>query len=706
MSKNLTLLLLLICTSWHLSAQDIYVAPGGDDANNGTQFNPVATIKQALDLAGSGNTIFVLGDNTDDIYSYVESTPLIINSPVTITGLGEAVRVTTNQNATDMLVISSSDVTVEGLILDGLNTATNESVANVIRISPANASLSNISITQNQLINGTNNGLSVERGLGNVNVNSLLVSNNFINDNNNGISLTGPVSNSLITENDLSGNTSFGLVNTSNSTVPTKLNWWGGFIPGQVVAEVSNLLNTVYSPWLANGSDANTATDGFQTNFSALSAQKTNNNANALSDAYNALASGGTINLFSPVSGTTGGYESVVADKNAQILNFGSNRLLLNSITTSNNANLTLVGDFRTHSINLQSGELVLASPLTLTDTDAGYNESGGSYRGAIVNEPVTLPAGDSFSFLGASISAGPEPLTGLTLSRINNTTVTFGNSRSIEVVWDIEVDQASFSPRTLTLTWDKSLDGVNDFENGNEAFVWKSEDDGSSWDFYTTGQAEVPVEEIDFRLIRVEGVTDFSQWTVSDVNNPLPVELTAFTASLLEPHVKLEWETASEENADFFAIERSEDGKEYKQVGTLQAAGNSDAPLQYRYIDEQAAKRFSGSLFYRLRTVDFDGSYEYSDITSIVLNDDGAPVISAFAQEGQGNMKLFTRSIEPGTYHLWITDLSGRKIYEQDVELDNNREHRINIGTLPRSVYMIRCVGKQIVLATKFKVE
>lgn len=704
MSKNLTLFLLLICTSWHLSAQDIYVTPGGDDANDGTQSNPVATIKQALSLAASGSTIFVMGDGTNNVYSYVESPPLSINTPVTITGLGEAVRVTTDQNATDMFVISSSDVTVEGLILDGLNTGTNESVANIIRINLSNVSLSNISITQNQLINGTANGLSIESGLGNVNVNSLLVSNNFINNNDNGISLTGPVSNSQITENDLSGNSSFALENTSGTTVMAMFNWWGGFLSSQVVAEVSNLLNTVYSPWLANGSDADPSADGFQTNFSGLAAQKTNNNADALTDAYNALANAGTINLFSPVSGVNNSYESVVADKSVQVLNFGTNRISLNGITTTNNASLTLVGDFKTNSIDLQSGELVLSSPLVLTDTDAGYSETGGSYQGAIVNEPVTLPAGDAFSFLGASISSGPEPLTGLTLARINNTTVTFGNSRSIEVVWDINVNQETFSPRTLTFTWDKSLDGINNFENGSEAFVWKSENDGQSWDFYTTAQAEVP--GIDLRVLRVNDVTSFSQWTISDVNNPLPVELTSFTASLLESHVQLNWETASEENADFFAVERSEDGKEYKQVGTLKAAGNSDAPLQYRYIDEQAAKRFSGSLFYRLRTVDFDGSYEYSDIISIVLSDDGAPLISAFVQEGRENMKLFTRSIEPGTYHMWITDLSGRKIYEQDVELDNNREHRINIGTLPRSVYMIRCVGKQIVLATKFKVE
>lgn len=704
MSKKFTAFFLLTFTSWQLSAQDIYVSPTGDDANDGSQANPVASIKNAVSGVGDGNTIFVMGDGTNNVVTYEEAAPLTIDKPMTITGLGEEVRVITDRNATDLIVISSSDVAIEGLTLDGLNTATSEDTDNIIRISPANQDLNNISITQNLLINATSNGIAVERGQGSVQVNSLLVSQNYINDNGTGISLSGPVSNSQITNNDLSNNDAFGLENSSSSTVSATLNWWGGLTPSQVVNSVSNLPRTIYSPWLGGGIDVDAAV-GFQPSLGTLSAQKTNNNPDALTDAYIALANNGTINLFAPVAGVSSGYEGLTADKNAQITNFSSNSITLNGISLTNSAQITLVGNFKTSSIDLQGGQLSLTAPLVLTDLE-GFTEGEGSFQGAIVNEPLTLPAGEAFSFLGASISAGPEPLTGLTLAKINNTTVTFGNSRSIEVVWDINVNQETFSPRTLTLTWDESLDGVNDFENGNEAFVWKSEDNGSTWDFYTTGQAEVPVEDIEFRLLRVNGVTDFSQWTVSDVNNPLPVELTSFTASLLEPHVELNWETASEENADFFAVERSEDGKDFSQVGSVQAAGNSDVPLQYRFVDEQAAKRFSGSLFYRLRTVDFDGSYEYSDITSVILDNDGVPLISAYAREGQQSMKLFTRSIEAGEYHLWVTDLNGRKIYEQDVALDNNQEHRINIGALPQSIYMVRCVGKQIVLATKFKVE
>lgn len=705
MSKKFTSLLSLVMLSWSLMAQDIYVSPAGDDTNNdGSQDNPFATITRAITEVGEGNTVFILGDGTNNTYTYTIGQTINVNKSLTLSGVGQAVRITTSQNMTDLLAISASGITVEGLILDASGD-NGTSAGNVIKITAIfNIGSTNINILQNTIINADVAGISIEGN--NATVSDLTISNNFINSNATGLQVTIPLTgNSRIFENDLAGNQTIALRNNSGQLLNASPNWWGSFIPSLLIREISNLTTTAYSPWLAESNDADVSTDGFQADFSEIAVQKTKNNLDALTDAYNTLQSGGTINLFHPVVGVDNLHEDFIADKNVDVINFSSDRLSINSLSTTDNATLTLAGQFRTNNINLLSGQLIVGgSALELSNFDVNVNQQGGSFTGAIVNEPVTLPPGEDFSFLGAAVSAGSEELTNLSIARKNNEVVTLDNSRSIEVIWDINVDQPTFSARTLTLTWDASLDGENNFEGGSEAYIWKSDDEGQTWNFYDTGEADVP--GIDLRVLRVENVTDFSQWTVSDVNNPLPVELTAFNARLEEPHVQLNWETASEENADFFAIERSESGQEFTQIGTIRAAGNSDVPLQYSYLDEQAANRFGGTLFYRLRTVDFDGSYEYSDITSVFINDEGTPMISAFAREGQESMKLFTRSIEPGDYHLWVTDLSGRKLYEQKVQLGNNEEHRINIGNLPRSIYMIRCVGKQLVLATKFKVE
>lgn len=96
-----------------------------------------------------------------------------------------------------------------------------------------------------------------------------------------------------------------------------------------------------------------------------------------------------------------------------------------------------------------------------------------------------------------------------------------------------------------------------------------------------------------------------------------LPVELTTFTARPEGAMVALAWETATESNSEYFAVERSVDGKSFEQIGTVAAAGTSYAPVRYAFVDDAPA---AGVSYYRLRQADFDGAYEYSEVVAISL--------------------------------------------------------------------------------------
>ncbi|UII27487.1 T9SS type A sorting domain-containing protein [Fulvivirga maritima] len=100
-------------------------------------------------------------------------------------------------------------------------------------------------------------------------------------------------------------------------------------------------------------------------------------------------------------------------------------------------------------------------------------------------------------------------------------------------------------------------------------------------------------------------------------VNPILPVELISFTAKkdIDNMLVHLKWTTASEINNDFFIIERSSDGVIFNIIGQVKGAGNSDEQLDYHFTDERPTADLS---YYRLKQVDFDGSYQYSSIVSI----------------------------------------------------------------------------------------
>ncbi|HHP7242736.1 MAG TPA: DUF2341 domain-containing protein [Cyclobacteriaceae bacterium] len=111
--------------------------------------------------------------------------------------------------------------------------------------------------------------------------------------------------------------------------------------------------------------------------------------------------------------------------------------------------------------------------------------------------------------------------------------------------------------------------------------------------------------------------ITSFSFFTggVSENITPLPVELLYFNGLADEGRVLLQWATATEINNDFFEVQKSETGEEFEAIGTVDGSGDSDELLEYEFVDKQP---FIGENFYRLRQVDFDGSYEYSDIIRV----------------------------------------------------------------------------------------
>ena len=96
-----------------------------------------------------------------------------------------------------------------------------------------------------------------------------------------------------------------------------------------------------------------------------------------------------------------------------------------------------------------------------------------------------------------------------------------------------------------------------------------------------------------------------------------VPVELTSFSADVTGNNVNLIWATASEVNNHGFEIQRSIDKNEFITIGFVKGAGTSTEENHYSYID----KNLSGSkYFYKLKQVDFDGTYSFSDVVEVEL--------------------------------------------------------------------------------------
>ena len=98
-------------------------------------------------------------------------------------------------------------------------------------------------------------------------------------------------------------------------------------------------------------------------------------------------------------------------------------------------------------------------------------------------------------------------------------------------------------------------------------------------------------------------------------IDGPVPVELVSFNAAVTGRTVQLEWQTATESNNFGFYVERSSDGRSFQEIAFVLGNGTSTVPRRYAYVDSVPGP---GTYFYRLRQVDLDGAFNYSETLTV----------------------------------------------------------------------------------------
>ena len=120
-------------------------------------------------------------------------------------------------------------------------------------------------------------------------------------------------------------------------------------------------------------------------------------------------------------------------------------------------------------------------------------------------------------------------------------------------------------------------------------------------------------------------GVTStFERFNAPDVNSTddcgaaLGVEMAFFDIRNNTHDIQVSWSTLSERNADYFEVEKSNDGVNYRFIEIVNAAGNSSETIEYSIKDYD---RTPGLSYYRLRQVDFDGTTSFYGPKSVAIN-------------------------------------------------------------------------------------
>ncbi len=219
-----------------------------------------------------------------------------------------------------------------------------------------------------------------------------------------------------------------------------------------------------------------------------------------------------------------------------------------------------------------------------------------------VVSNPAITPGlNETAHAAKLNILAGADPWAGVYSKTITPFVVTTANAHPSVMVY-----------KSVISNFDFKLEGVG-ANLGQDHNVPNTK--VNQWEMLTfdyTAAIGDTVKRItiipDFPSTRTAGSVDYFD-LITFVPPVVPVELTSFSAVAAGNKVELKWNSATEINNSGYEIERSSDNANFVKIGFIHGHGTTTQANEYSFIDNNA----SGHLYYRLKQVDFDGTFKYS---------------------------------------------------------------------------------------------
>jgi hypothetical protein len=175
----------------------------------------------------------------------------------------------------------------------------------------------------------------------------------------------------------------------------------------------------------------------------------------------------------------------------------------------------------------------------------------------------------------------------------------------------------------------------------------------------------------------------------------PLPVELSLFTASAKNQEVNLYWKTETEVNNFGFEIERSpfnsKSIEDWAKIGFVTGNGNSNSPKEYFYTDD---KLIGGSKFkYRLKQIDNDGQFEYSDVVEIEVFPDKFALFQNYPNPFNPTTLIKYQLPRESKVNIKIYNILGEQVVDlvNEIKQAGVYEIEFNAKNLPSGTYIYR---------------
>lgn len=159
----------------------------------------------------------------------------------------------------------------------------------------------------------------------------------------------------------------------------------------------------------------------------------------------------------------------------------------------------------------------------------------------------------------------------------------------------------------------------------------------------------------------------------------PVPLTWLYFTGQEKTDDVELNWATGSEINTAYFSVERSLNGRDFEQIGSVTAAGNSSQTSTYQWLDKDALQLNTLVIYYRLRQADLDGKFTYSNIIMFRIGKDNGQVVKVYPNPFSQNItvQISTETSAVASDLLELYSVNGVLIYRKSLA---NRQNNVPI--------------------------
>ncbi|MFI5220822.1 MAG: T9SS type A sorting domain-containing protein [Bacteroidia bacterium] len=190
----------------------------------------------------------------------------------------------------------------------------------------------------------------------------------------------------------------------------------------------------------------------------------------------------------------------------------------------------------------------------------------------------------------------------------------------------------------------------------------------------------------------------------VGGFGSALPITIVSFDANKISnDDVMLAWITKSEINNDHFELERSVNSQwsvanGFETIATIKGAGNSNTEIKYSYPDTNPfAKQNTSKLFYRLKQMDVDGKYQYTEMKEVALQRTNSVSmnISVYPNPNSNLLNIDLLSSGQRTLTFSLYDACGKQLVSEKYQTEPGRKnYQINTSQIPPGVYLLHITG------------